>query len=95
MAHLLVIRGSSNLFVCRSQPNEKMLALPLGLWSKAGEVPGGQQAPVRLGGLRDQAHKFRESSLPALGLASAVVSGSVSLYSTGTAVVLEPEMSGT
>lgn len=72
-AHLLVIRSST--YLCAgapgSQPDEKMPALPLGLWSKAGEVLGGQQAPVRVGGLGDQAHKSSEGSWPALGLGSA------------------------
>ena len=81
-----------------SQCGEKMLGFPLGLWSKAGEVHGGQQALVRVGGLGDQAHKSRESSLPALGHGSAyscasssqiitqLMSRSVSLSSAGAEV---------
>lgn len=42
-----------------SQPDEKVLGLPLELWSKA---------PVRVGWSRDQAHKSRERCLPDLDL---------------------------
>lgn len=110
-AHCLVLRSSTFLNTCncvQEQPGEKMLGLPLGLWSKAGEVLGGKQALFRVGGLGDQAHKCRGGSLqlwdlalptPACNCASSssnntAVDKRLCVSSTGAEVVLESEMAG-
>ena len=81
-AHLLVIRSST--YLCAgapgSQPDEKMLGLPLGLWSKAGEVLGGQQASVRVGGLGDQAHKSGKAACQLWDLALPIPTAAVQVH---------------